>query len=434
MRIKKSSLLCGIVIFLQLLWMQKKVFWPSLSGSMYQIVYYMKYIATFALLFYSLSKPRGKELVRKRNKYFNLFIPLFMLFFIVEIVAIFNSPAVSTYGVSYWTRCLALLLDKVCILTMVSSVWMLCGEKSIDCVSTTLILIGFLQMIVVLLRTGVLTTLQVFGIVFGFSSSNAASALLETNEYTFVLGLLLIYYIFFRKKDDRKVYFRIISLAILLIAGGKRIVFGGIIVAGLFSFFVKKRGLRKGTLTAVGLMGTIISVFYVAMCYNGEAMAWLALHNVDVMGRDVIYSYFTERTSFSFDFMGWGLAGISKFIENLTRSDVGNMASVRGLHNDILKIYIELGFVGGVLWYLYNLVYLPRKLFHNFGKKDATLYIALILYAFITYLTDNTENYFIFQVVLWLIPLTANPDNSYDLLELSEELEPTDYTRRMEDL
>lgn len=43
--------------------------------------------------------------------------------------------------------------------------------------------------------------------------------------------------------------------------------------------------------------------------------------------------------------MGWGMAGVAKVVENLDRSEVMYMAAVRGVHNDILKIYINFGFL-----------------------------------------------------------------------------------------
>ena len=91
----------------------------------------------------------------------------------------------------------------------------------------------------------------------------------------------------------------------------------------------------------------------------------------------------------------------------MSKSEVGNMASARGLHNDVLKMYIECGFIGSLIWLTYNWLYVPINIFKKVGKKQATLYIALTIFAFITYLTDNTENYFAFQVILLLLPLAA---------------------------
>ena len=57
--------------------------------------------------------------------------------------------------------------------------------------------------------------------------------------------------------------------------------------------------------------------------------------------------------------------------------------------------------------FFYNLVYLPRKVFDFFGKKSSTVLMSLLLYIFVTYLTDNTEGYFVCQVFLLLIPLAS---------------------------
>ena len=87
-------------------------------------------------------------------------------------------------------------------------------------------------------------------------------------------------------------------------------------------------------------------------------------------------------------------------LENMSYNEVGNMVVFRGLHNDILKRYLDWGFVGFLGWAWYNLLFLPKKVFFMYGKKPATLYLLLLTYSFITYLTDNTEGYFVFQVAL----------------------------------
>ena len=83
------------------------------------------------------------------------------------------------------------------------------------------------------------------------------------------------------------------------------------------------------------------------------------------------------------------------------------MVAVRGIHNDILEIYIEAGFLGSLLWFGYQWLYVPLKLYNNMSKRTATLYMALIIYSFITYFTDNTEGYFVFQVTLFTLPLAV---------------------------
>lgn len=78
-RISRNGLVCGTVVFLQLLWMQTKVFFPGLGGMAYQLLYYMKYIGTFAVFALALSTPRERKITTRQREYIKLFIPLFMI-------------------------------------------------------------------------------------------------------------------------------------------------------------------------------------------------------------------------------------------------------------------------------------------------------------------------------------------------------------------
>lgn len=413
-RISRNGLVCGTVVFLQLLWMQTKVFFPGLGGIAYQLLYYMKYIGTFAVFALALSTPRESKITARQREYIKLFIPLFALYFIVELFSFFSSPVTQAYGISFVTRSIAYILDKICVVLMVSSVWILRKDKAIDCVCGALLFDSVLIILFAIPRIGVSGIIYTLGEVFGLAES--PSSLLEVHELTYCIGLCLIYYLFFSK--EKLNLGKLVLLIFFFIIGGKRIAFAGIVVSGIFAFFVRKKGLRKGTIFTVGLVGIAVCFGYIAILYNGEFLTTMATYGINVMGRDAIYSYFLTRTKFSPDHLGWGLAGVSKMIENMSRSEVGNMVVVRGLHNDILKIYIDFGFLGSLLWFVYQLLYMPIQLFKKLGKQDATLYLALAIFAFVTYLTDNTENYFVFQSILFLIPLTAGGMNlRFDISE-----------------
>ena len=414
-RISRNGLVCGTVVFLQLLWMQTKVFFPGLGGMAYQLLYYMKYIGTFVVLALALSTPRERGVTSRQKEYIKIFAPLFALYLVVEIISFISSPVTQAYGLSFVTRSIAYILDKICVVLMVSCVWILRKDKAIDCVCGALLFDSVLIILFAIPRIGASGIIYTLGEVFGLAES--PSSLLEVHELTYCIGLCLIYYLFFSKE---KIGFgKLILLLFFFIIGGKRIAFAGIVVSGIFAFFVRKKGLKKGTIFTVGLVGIAVCFGYIAILYNGEFLTTMAAYGINVMGRDAIYSYFLARTKFSPDHLGWGLAGVSKMIENMSRSEVGNMVVVRGLHNDILKIYIDFGFFGSLLWFAYQLLYMPIQLFKKLGKQDATLYLALAIFAFVTYLTDNTENYFVFQSILFLIPLTAGGMNLR--FEISEE-------------
>lgn len=404
MRIKKSSLLCGCVLILQLLWLQKKVFFPDLSGIAYQIIYYMKYFGTAILVVYTLSKQRDCKYSDIQRKYISTFMPLFGLFMLIEVVTTVGGTPLDTYGLSYCTRLVAYILDKVCVLVEVSCIYLLCRENTIKCVTSALLVNGLSLIFICIMRTGLSATLSVFLQLFGLDTT---TSLLEVHELTYCIGLLIIYYLFFNRSGKRRYFLTILLLIIVFWSGNKRIGFAGILFAGVFSLLVHRKGLSRRLLVTVGLTGAFVSVVYVSLLYNGGFLNLVAQYGINIMGRDSIYSYFINRTEFSGTFLGWGLAGVSKVIEGMTKAEVGNMYTARGLHNDILKIYIECGFIGSIAWYLFQLVYIPINILKKFGRHKSTLYMALAIFAFMTYLTDNTENYFVFQVLLFLLPLAS---------------------------
>lgn len=79
------------------------------------------------------------------------------------------------------------------------------------------------------------------------------------------------------------------------------------------------------------------------------------------------------------------------------------MAVTKALHNDLLKVYIELGFVGAMMWTWYWIMYIPNFLTKKVGIRNALICFTLIIYSFITYATDNTAGYFNYQMHLSMI-------------------------------
>ena len=406
--------LCQFVIILQLMWMQKKVLFPSISGIGYYFIYYMKYIGAFLLLMYKLKRKKDKDL--KTNKYICIFIPIFFLYIFIELIAMMQSPIQEQYGRELWSRGIMYILDKICIFIEIVCIFDFTKERAIDCISGALVIDGVILILITILKAGIVQTIQTLLIVFGLANENKASHLLEVHELTYCLALCIIYYLYFGNKNKKHIN-RLILMCIIFILGGKRIGFAGIIVSGLFALFVHKKGLSKFNIKVVGVIGTFLCVAYVFLLYDGTILTYMNSHGINVMGRDAIYEYFLRRTGFSFKNLGWGLGSVSKLLENMSKSEVGNMASARGLHNDVLKMYIECGFIGSLIWLTYNWLYVPINIFKKVGKKQATLYIALTIFAFITYLTDNTENYFAFQVILLLLPIAAYENKLKDSWE-----------------
>lgn len=221
-------------------------------------------------------------------------------------------------------------------------------------------------------------------------------------DHTLVLSfpLYFLYYFFkdHKTRDDKKRMFLAILFTLL---GGKRI----IVAALLMTFFLilyKKILFKKYIIYSLSLFAIVLCYFYVYSIKTGLFILWTDSHNVNLMLRDRIIDFVDRLYSFDIGYVGLGTGFLSKYFEHAYSS--GNIA-VLGLHNDILKRYIELGFIGFGFYLIYYFIYSPLKL----SKINPLLSIYFIIfqcYAFITYATDNTSEYTCFQISLFLVPLS----------------------------
>ena len=75
------------------------------------------------------------------------------------------------------------------------------------------------------------------------------------------------------------------------------------------------------------------------------------------------------------------------------------------LHNDFMRVYIEMGFWGFFAWGWYTLIFQYNWIKSKFGLETVRLFFLCELYIFLTYMTDNTLFYFYTGTVLRLIPM-----------------------------
>ncbi len=399
--VSKNGFLCGIVLLIAILVGQTTKVFGGLGGYIYYALYYGRYLGTLLLFGYSMRHSVISNADVKR--FVSIIKPIFILLICIQLISFITSPVPKMYGIRYWTRVLSIFLDKGFIYFLAITVWKLRGSKAIKTLLTTLLIDQFLVVLSVIIRYGLSGMTDSVKSVFSFQATS--TNYFEVHELTFCIGLILIYYLFFAPNKNKWI---ILVLSFFFILGGKRIGFAGIIAAGCFGFLVKKKGLSKKKITVTGCLGVIICFLFLLLIYNNQFISLLNQKEISDMGRGLIYSYFTNRTSYSPSFLGWGLAGTSKVIENMDRGEISYMQSVRGVHSSILDSYINYGFLGYHIWSIIQLVYIPRKFFTLYGKKTATLYISLLLYAYVTYLTDNTEGYFMFQTTLLLVPLSES--------------------------
>lgn len=204
----------------------------------------------------------------------------------------------------------------------------------------------------------------------------------------FTFGALLIY--FFIKKEWKYV---LMSFIFVYLAN-KRIVLLALVIAILVKIITDIAKNIK-----IKHIIWLLIIFLAFIYIYGISISWLdsfAMDNkINTMGRLDIYKYVEELYEFRIDFLGNGIGAVMTKLETL------NINTARNLHNDFLKLYIEIGFFGLLIYCLtYNYIfsYINKKY-----KKSLQLIFILMVYTFMLYTTDNTLIYICYLTPLYTI-------------------------------
>lgn len=312
---------------------------------------------------------------------------------------------------NYMSRGCSTILYHIISLTSVCAATYLFGGKTIDytfygmCIANTCIL--FWDSIRVYGLGSFLTGLIAFA-KSGGVDTNAAIKTLEVHDLTFGFGLMIFYYLLFEKGWKRVTHFLLAAGFFFL--GLKRIALIGIAGVILFHLLVTRLSAKGKNLVlhSVSVFAILACFFYVFFIHSG-LFAWTVnTLGIDTMGREGLYAAFTDLYSFSPAFRGYGIGWVTRYISIMTEEGIGVFGthSFGGMHNDIVTMYIELGFWGFAFWIWYSwqgkLVWCQKE----HGTKTAYLLLYCTIYAFVTYATDNTAFYCYINTVFMLLPIS----------------------------
>lgn len=237
-----------------------------------------------------------------------------------------------------------------------------------------------------------------------WQSGTSISSYLETHDITFSFGFFFLYFFFFYKGNNKFLYVFLSFICVWL--GFKRIEILSLILTSIIYVFLKKSKkeniLKKKTIFVL----TIFILFLLSFVYivgDGELINLANKYDINFNGRLENYAILANFYDFSIFYVGKGYCYTSLLVEN--------MANLEIVHSDILKSYIDYGFIGFILWISYYMYMLPfhfgKKLNRNNESKNLIVMVVIFsCYAMINYVTDNVNNYFIFQIIYMLIPLS----------------------------
>ena len=261
--------------------------------------------------------------------------------------------------------------------------------------------------------TSVVTCIVTFGEAEGFVRA------LEIHDITFLFGQFFVYYMMFAPKD-RKSEKRIRRCGIILslffiLLGLKRGTLPAVIIVCIYVKLLRLFKKPEKLIMATGISMALFFYVYLYLTRSGLLVAFLESHGVDMMGRDVLWSLPNKYYELSPFWKGLGFESVTELVNQWYQEGLINRAYP--LHNDILKIFIELGAPGFTLWAGIHYILFPAYWMKRHDTQTGMLYMAILMYMTASYLTDNTAFYFWCSIGLRLIPMSY----SYRISKLGKE-------------
>ncbi len=250
--------------------------------------------------------------------------------------------------------------------------------------------------------SSVVTCIVTFGNAEGFVRA------LEIHDITFLFGQFFIYYAMFAPKstkpEKRMRRWGIVLSLFFILLGLKRSVVPAVLLVCVYVKLlriVKKPG-KLILVTGIGLF--VFFWFYLYLTRSGILVAFLESLGVDMMGRDMLWTMPNDYYELSPFWKGLGFEGVTDLVNGWYHA--GLIKRPLQLHNDILKIFIELGALGFTLWAGIHYILYPSYWMKRHNMETGMLYMAILAYMTATYLTDNTAFYFWSCIGLRLIPMS----------------------------
>lgn len=228
---------------------------------------------------------------------------------------------------------------------------------------------------------------------------------IEIHDITFVMGIYILYFLFFCPGEKHRYLYALAAL-FFFFAGLKRIAFLSLFLGILYAVFCMVLG-PKGKarlLIGTGVLIVGFSFYYIIIIQNGSFTQFLLDHDIQLSGRERIYDYIAKFYEVKPSYMGKGYEYCVQLLRSMINTS-DQVIAVTAIHNDILKMYVELGFWGFTWWSIFYFLYQTNWYISRCGEKVAVCFMTITIYMFITYMTDNTTFYFWSSMITRLVPM-----------------------------
>ncbi|MCR5149914.1 MAG: O-antigen ligase family protein [Clostridiales bacterium] len=229
---------------------------------------------------------------------------------------------------------------------------------------------------------------------------------IEIHDITFVMGVYVVYYLFFCPQEKYRYIYAGIAL-FLFFAGLKRIAFLSLLIAVMFTllcFLLSAKGkIRLLLFTSVSIVA--FCYFYIIIIQNGTFSRFCIEHEIELNGREKIYDYISNFYEVSPSYGGKGYEFCVQLLKSMHNTK-DQVVDITAVHNDILKMYVEMGFWGFLFWITGYYILQTHWYISRCGEKVAVCFMSINIYMLFTYLTDNTMFYYWSSMVIRMIPMS----------------------------
>ena len=169
----------------------------------------------------------------------------------------------------------------------------------------------------------------------------------------------------------------------------------------MIALLLRKRKVPSWFYPAVGVCYILFFLVFLYCVRYGIISRLLNSVGVDMMGRDYLWSMANPYYEFSVTYLGHGFEYVDTIIGQWYSAGLINHPYP--FHNDILKVFVEVGFPGFLLWSGIQYVLTPLFWQRYADQETTLLYLCELGYMTVTYLTDNTAFYFWSTMALRLV-------------------------------
>lgn len=343
------------------------------------------------------------------------------MYLLPQIIFFGYSIIIMMFGISKWEYLGTNLTSFIPIILAIIAFYFF-KEKAFKYVCISIGLSWTLSTMFALLQHGPFIIRQ--AIIQGFIDSYYISASLsranyfEIHDIVLAVGYFVVFYFYSKidKNKEEKSWSRLYLIFFLLIAlmGIKRVGILGIIIALLFRILIKRWGKKRLKVCIIsGWVAFFLCFFFIYILSSGDwIFKILRDYGINPAGRNRYYKTILDLSVFSPSWLGLGRGAVAKILNNeMIYLGVG------GVHSDLIKIYVENGFILYAWWLWYFLIHNTKKYAKRFNINAAVVYFGITIYMFVLYTTDNTDVYFACQLLCVTLPITYASGQRYNVVD-----------------